>query len=249
MWPEHLPKSQTHPPVSILTPTYNRRRFIPQLIEYVKGQTYPRERMEWLILDDGSDPIEDILKPHVETLNIRYIRVEEKMNVGAKRNRLNEEARGEILVCMDDDDFYFPDRVTHAVHTLRSNPRVNICGASRNHLYFTDDQSIWAVGPFGPNHATFGTMAYRKSYTRSHRCDESVLFAEEINFTNRYKEPLLQLDPQKVMLVLCHSENTFDKKDLRTDGNPTMKKTSLKLKNFIHTAKHREFYMNLSGSK
>jgi hypothetical protein len=148
-------------------------------------------------------------------------------------------------VCMDDDDWYSPDRVSHAVHVLRSNPRSGICGSSRNFLYFTDDESIWEVGPFGPNHATFGTMAYRKSYAKTHKCDETILYAEEVSFTNKYSESLAQLDPNKVMLVTCHPNNTFDKRGLRTADNPMMKKTSLKLKQFVKSAAIRDFYKTL----
>jgi glycosyltransferase involved in cell wall biosynthesis len=232
------------PFVSILTPTYNRRAFIPQLIQCIKHQTYPRARLEWVILDDGADSVWDLLAPHKDTLNIQYIRSEEKLNIGAKRNRLHAAARGEILVNMDDDDYYPPERVAYAVNTLRSSRRA-ICGSTTLNLYFTDDRSIWTCGPFGANHATFGTMAYTKQYALAHRCDESVLHAEEIEFTGRYKEPLAQLDPQKVMLVICHTNNTYDKRGLRDANNPSMRKTALKLTNFVRSATLRDFYKAL----
>jgi len=240
-WPANLPKRPTHPPVSIVTPTYNRRKFIPMLIEHIKAQTYPAERMEWVVFDDGSDPIEDLLKPHEKTLNIRYLRSETKLNVGAKRNRLHAEARGEVIVVMDDDDWYSPERVAHAVQTLRAR-KVQIVGSTRNHLYFTDDGSIWETGPFNPNHGTFGTMAYTKAYAVSHPCDETVTYAEEVAFTKNYSEPLAQLDPMKVMLVMCHSENTFSKHALRDKPSPVMKRTELKLRTFLRTAAMRDFY-------
>jgi hypothetical protein len=170
------------------------------------------------------------------------------MTIGKKRNQLHVAARGEILVTMDDDDFYSPDRVSHAVHMLRGR-KASLAGSSRNHLYFTDDRSVWAVGPYGPNHATFGTMAYTKAYAVAHPCDESVLHAEEIDFTRQYKEPMVQLDPSKVMLVICHRQNTFDKSGLRSTANPLVKKTALKLRNFIANAEHRRFYTTLSEER
>ena len=36
------------PFVSICTPTYNRRMFIPNLIKCFQAQTYPKELMEWI---------------------------------------------------------------------------------------------------------------------------------------------------------------------------------------------------------
>jgi glycosyltransferase involved in cell wall biosynthesis len=243
MWPSNLPVNQAQPPVSIVTPTYNRKRFLPSLIECIKEQTYPLERIEWLVYDDGNEPVWDILKPYEKELNIRYFRSETKLTIGAKRNKLNDEARGKIIVTMDDDDYYFPNRVKSAVMGILAH-KVQIAGSSKNILYFTDDKSIWQVLPYGPNHATFGTMAYTKEYTKSHRCDETVAFAEEVQFTNRYSEPLFQLNPENLMVVMCHSENTFNKSKLRTDGNPNFKKTTMVLKALIKNSTLRAFYMS-----
>jgi glycosyltransferase involved in cell wall biosynthesis len=244
-WPGKLPKSPMKPFVSIITPTYNRRQFISYLIACIKDQTYPKERMEWVIFDDGSDPIEDILRPEFQTMNIQYLRSDTKLSIGAKRNRLHAAARGEILVCMDDDDYYTPDRVTHAVTMILAR-KVSIAAASRNHVYFVDDHSVWETGPFGANHGTFGTMAFTKAYALAHPCDESRAFAEEIEFTKKYTEPLVQLDPRKVMLVIAHKGNTYDKSKLRTDNNPGFRKTALKLNNFVRNKTLRDFYGTLT---
>ncbi|MFK5282394.1 hypothetical protein ACI3PL_22820, partial [Lacticaseibacillus paracasei] len=71
----------------------------------------------------------------------------------------------------------------------------------------------------------------------------------------RYKHPMIQLDPFKTMLVMSHSENTFDKKKMReptvikdSEGNeykqenPFVKKTNMKIKDFIKDKKMRDFY-------
>ena len=50
------------PFVSVCTPTFNRRPFIPFLIECFKKQRYPKDRMEWIIVDDGDDKIGDLVK-------------------------------------------------------------------------------------------------------------------------------------------------------------------------------------------
>ena len=112
------------PFVSIITPTYNRRKFIPSLITCYLQQTYPLDRMEWIIYDDGDDKVDDIFKKFEKKIpNLRYIYDEEKKNIGAKRNLLNKEAKGDIIIAMDDDDFYFPNRVKHVVFSFSRNPR------------------------------------------------------------------------------------------------------------------------------
>jgi glycosyltransferase involved in cell wall biosynthesis len=175
---------------------------------------------------------------------VNYIRSEAKLSLGEKRNRLNAAAKGEVLVAMDDDDYYYPERVAAAVHALRGKPMVDLAGSSEIYMYFTDTKEIYKFGPYAPNHATNGTMAWRKRYATAHTYDETVPFAEEKSFLENYKNPLIQLDPRKVMLVIAHSENTFDKRDLRDPSNPLCKKTPFKLKDFIKDASLRDFFSN-----
>ena len=242
-WPSSLPSSSEQPPVSIVTPTYNRRDFIPWAIECVRTQTYPKERIEWLIYDDGSDKIMDLLQPFVKELNIRYFSSDEKLTIGVKRNKLHEEAKGDIIVVMDDDDFYFPQRISHAVTKLLAC-KADLVGSTRNTLFFSDDKSIWEVGPYANNHATFGTMAFTKKLTLTTKCDENVTFAEEVGFTKQYSIPIAQLDPLKTMLVICHSKNTFNKNKLRQEMSPNVKKTKMKIQSFIKSKLQRDFYSN-----
>ena len=43
------------PFVSVCTPTFNRRPFIPNLIRCFQAQDYPKELMEWIVIDDGDE--------------------------------------------------------------------------------------------------------------------------------------------------------------------------------------------------
>ena len=108
------------PFVSVLTPTYNRRKFLPAMIECYKAQTYPAKSMEWIILDDGTDCVRDVFE-NLDIPNLRYIRLDEKKLIGAKRNILNAEAKGDIIVAMEDDDYYHEDRVHHVVQKFLQN--------------------------------------------------------------------------------------------------------------------------------
>jgi hypothetical protein len=98
------------------------------------------------------------------------------------------------------------------------------------------------MGPYGVNHATNGTIAYRRSYIENHKYDEAVKNAEESSFLNNYTEQMLQLDPYKTQLLMSHSENTYDKRQLRTQNSPVFKLTNLKLSHFIKNEKLAQFY-------
>ena len=202
--------------------------------------------MEWIIYDDGDDPVEDIFKKFEGQIpNLRYIYEEEKVNIGAKRNRLNKEARGEIIIALDDDDFYFPERVSAVVTAFKQHPSIQLAGSSEIYMYYSDNKEIWKLGPYNKNHATNGTMAWRRAYANSHTYDETVTHAEEKSFLDNYINPMIQLDPMKVMLVMSHSENTFDKRKMREQpNNPFVKKTDLKLRTFIKEAALRDFFEN-----
>jgi glycosyltransferase involved in cell wall biosynthesis len=231
------------PFVTIVTPTYNRRRFIPHLIQMVENQDYKKDRMEWIVLDDGQEEVKDLFDEAAKRIpNLRYILLDEKLTIGAKRNRLNDEAKGSIIVAMDDDDYYPPCRVSAVVNALndRKNTAIELCGASEIYMYYSDIQKIYKLGPYNPNHATNGTMAWRSSYAKTHRYDEDVTHSEERSFLDDYKNKMIQLDPFKVMLVMSHSDNTFDKKKLREQENPYIKKTDLKLKDFLKEPREKE---------
>ena len=232
--------------VSIVTPTYNRRRFIPSLIKMVQSQTYPRDRMEWIVYDDGQEEVRDLFEEVRDQLpKLNFIWSEDKMTLGEKRNRLNHEAKGDIIVAMDDDDFYFPTRVEDAVKILRYNSGFKLAGSSEVYMYFTDTKEIWKAGPYFKGHATNGTMAWTKGYANTHSYDETVAFSEEKSFLEGYRNPLVQLDPKRVMLVMSHSDNTFDKTELRTETNPLLVKTTLKMDDFIKDPELYNFFNNL----
>ncbi len=237
------------PFVSVVTPTYNRRRFLPLALDCYLAQTYPKDRMEWIILDDGTDCVRDLFESMIapKVPNARYIRLEEKALIGKKRNILNAEAKGDIIVSWDDDDFYHPERISHAVYRLMSNPKIELAGSTMLYMYFFDTEEIYSVGPINPRHATNGTFAIRKSYAKTHFYDETVTHAEEKVFLEEYKHPLTQLDPMKIMLVMAHCNNTYDKRKMRDADtpNPILKKTTLKMSTFIKDPKLREKYANI----
>ncbi len=243
--------SKSHLPfVSVITPTYNRKLFIPYLVQLYKQQTYPKTHMEWIVYDDGPESVESLfLSLTKDIANVRYIREEEKSTIGAKRNRLNKEAKGSIIVAMDDDDYYPPTRVEHVVKQFQKQPKVELAGASEVYMLHTDNKEMVRLGPYGPNHATNGTMAWRKQYADSHFYNEDVTHSEEVSFLEKYIHPMIQLDPLQTMLIISHKENTFSKGNFRADGkNPFVRKTTYKPRDFIKDTSLREFYTSVLTS-
>lgn len=228
------------PFVSICTPTFNRRPFIPYTIKCFEHQDYPRDRMEWIIIDDGTDPIEDIVK---DVSGVKYFRYEEKMSLGKKRNLMHDKSSGEIIVYMDDDDYYPPTRVSHAVKMLTMNKKALCSGSSRINIWFKHIQQMYEFGPYGPNHATAGTFAFKRELLNITRYDDDAALAEEKAFLKNYTIPFVQLDPMHTILVFSHNHNTFDKKKLLVNANPKIVKPIDKtVDHFIKDPELKEFY-------
>ena len=211
-------KSQL-PFVSICTPTFNRRPFIENMFECFRNQTYPKNRIEWIIVDDGTDKVRDL----IETSNIpqiRYFDVKEKMSLGAKRNYMHKFVRGTIIVYMDDDDYYPPERIEDAVDKLVANPKALAAGSSEIYIYFKHIKKMYKCGPYNPNHATAGTFAFRTELLQTTKYEEHAAVAEERAFLKDYTIPFVQLDPMKAILVFSHNHNTFDKRKMLENPHP-----------------------------
>jgi glycosyltransferase involved in cell wall biosynthesis len=237
--PEYFKK---YPFVSVCTPTFNRRPFIRAMIACFNEQDYPQDRMEWIIIDDGTDPIEDLVASHPR---VKYFKYDTKMTLGRKRNLLHEKSRGEILVYMDDDDYYPPKRVSHAVEMLISHPDALCAGSSEIYIYFKHIKQMKRFGPYGPNHATAGTFAFKRKLLKNNRYNDDACLAEERAFLKDYTVPFVQLDPMKVILVFSHEHNTFDKRKLLVNANPDVVRDSpKKVMDFIKNNELRRFYMN-----
>lgn len=231
------------PFVSICTPTFNRRPFILNLIKCVDSQTYPKDKMEWIIVDDGTDKIEDLVSDHPI---VSYFKFDKKLTLGKKRNVMHNKARGSIIVYMDDDDYYPPERVSHAVETLIKNPTVLCAGSSEMYIYFKDTNQMVQFGPYGPNHATAGTFAFRKELLQEHKYNNDACLAEEREFLKGYTVPFVQLDSMKTILVFSHRHNTFDKRMLLQDPFSNVMRLSDKtVHDFIKDESVIDFFMNL----
>jgi glycosyltransferase involved in cell wall biosynthesis len=233
-------KIPKQPFVSICTPTFNRRPFIPIIIKCFEHQTYPREKMEWIIVDDGTDKIEDLVAhlPYV-----KYFKYEEKMTLGKKRNISNGIAKGDIIVYMDDDDYYPPDRVKHAVETLRDSKAL-CAGSSAMYIHFKHINKMYQFGPYGPNHSTAATFAFKRELLEKTKFDEDSSVAEERKFLKDYTIPFVQLDSKKSILVFSHSHNSFDKKELLNQiPNQNVHETPLLPKDLVTEPDILKFFM------
>jgi hypothetical protein len=93
-------------------------------------------------------------------------------------------------------------------------------GASELYIIFKHINKMIQCGPYGPNHATAGTFAFRRELLAQTQYDADASLAEEKSFLKNYTIPFVQLDPLKTILVFSHEHNTFDKRKLLENPHP-----------------------------
>jgi glycosyltransferase involved in cell wall biosynthesis len=159
-------------------------------------------------MDDGTDKIGDLVT-HIP--QVKYFSYDEKMSLGKKRNLIHTKTTGELIIYMDDDDYYPPERISHAVEMLNKNPDYEVAGSSNVYTCFIDLGDIYNFKSQGPNRAGAATFAFRRSYLEKSNYNDSKEFGEEADFLQNHKTKLLQLDHLKTIFVLSHDHSTCDK--------------------------------------
>lgn len=195
------------PLISCIMPTFDRRRFVPRAIAQFQNQDYPSK--ELIIVDDGTDPIADLVP---EDPRIRLIRLTRRLPVGAKRNVACENSAGEFIAHWDDDDWHAPHRLSCQAQRLL-NSDASICGLKD--LLFLDirtpkawkytypaNQRPWLSG---------NSLLYRKEFWSAHRFSD-ISVGEDSRFVwTADAHRLLAIDDTQIHVGLIHGANVSPK--------------------------------------
>src|SRR5690349_5141074 len=99
------------PMVTALMAAYNAESFVAQAIESALAQDWPEDRLEIVVVDDGStDRTAEVVERYVATGRVRLIRQANAGPCGAVNTALAA-ARGEWLALLDADDAWPPDKL------------------------------------------------------------------------------------------------------------------------------------------
>jgi len=116
------------PLVSVITPVYNREKYLVKCIESILNQTY--ENFEFIIIDDNSSDLTvNIIKDYLlRDSRIKFL--ENNKNLGATLtfNRGLDIAKGKYIARMDSDDISFPDRFKKQVDIFESWHDLEVLG-------------------------------------------------------------------------------------------------------------------------
>jgi GT2 family glycosyltransferase len=140
---------QGSPLVSIIIPAYNEESYIGRCLESLKRQAYPGDRIEVIVVDNGStDATPAIARDHGARLEI-----DAESRVGGLRNYGARISQGTVLAFLDADCVAPPTWVGTAVDELANDENLGAIGGN----YLVEDQAswiekVWAVRPATSRH-------------------------------------------------------------------------------------------------
>jgi glycosyltransferase involved in cell wall biosynthesis len=115
-----------NPKVTVLLPSYNGEKFISEALKSISDQTF--SDLEILVINDGSiDGTLDILNKAKEP-RLRIINNEKNLGLVASLNIGIDNALGEYIARMDQDDIALPERLEKQVKFMDSHNDVAACG-------------------------------------------------------------------------------------------------------------------------
>ena len=213
-----FPKEEELPDISIITLTKDRRIFMPLAKYSYLIQSYPADKLEWVIVDDGEDSIEDTL---VGIPNVVYVRCS-GLTIGEKRNLGVEKAMYDVLVMMDDDDVYPNNSVLHRVAMMLKEPAKDCAFCTTIPCYdIANYSSFMNVPPITlpmSERVSEASLIFTRKFWEDKKF-ESISMAEGNAFIHGREAMCRELSPQEVIVSLVHPKNSSSRKIPVTEPN------------------------------
>ena len=219
---EELPK------ISVVTLTYNRKKFLDLAFHNILITDYPKDKIEWVIVDDSDDPKEQasdkIIKFGRENgpLTMTYIPLA-KRTIGRKRNVGIFRAENPIILFMDDDDHYPASSFRRRVSFLLTHPwkpQAAVCTTIACYDLVNGISAVntppWNLGL--SKRVSEATLTFYKSFWEA-RNFPKVNMAEGDEFLEG-RDSVVEMPPQQIIVAMSHGSNSSSRR-FPTDGSPS----------------------------
>lgn len=166
--------------VSIVIPTYNRKEKLYRLLESIKRSTYPKNKLEVIVVDDSSDESYDDFKKIFP--NVTLLKNKDEKFLAETRNIGIKNSNGEYIFIIDDDNIIEKHCIKILVNFLNQNKKIGIAGPLM--LYYSDKDLIWCAG-----------------IKRNYYTSITTFIGRGKKNTNRYKQPLKSEDFPNALFI------------------------------------------------
>jgi glycosyltransferase involved in cell wall biosynthesis len=131
------------PLVTVLIATYNYEKYIGNAINSIIKQDYPLEKIEIIIIDDGSaDNTKKVVEDFKNKINVTYVYQNNSGKASATTKGV-QLASGKYLFVLDADDYYMPDCISTVVPYFELNASVS----QVSHLAYRLDEATGVSTP------------------------------------------------------------------------------------------------------
>jgi glycosyltransferase involved in cell wall biosynthesis len=232
------------PLVSVVIPTLNRSKMLNRAIESVCQQTY--KNIEIIVIDDYSETAV-YLDDYEGRCFLTVSRNQERLGGAASRNRGAELANGSYISFLDDDDYYFEDKIDFLICKLLGQPELiavfgHVKGSGLKPKLLKDNAYITSFKAIGGLH-TNGSLIKKSEF-------DKIKFFESLP---KYQDTQLHMEVIKTQKVKYFEHTVaFWNKD-HGEGQITDLKTTKQhirvLKAFITLDKYIKSRYTLSTSE
>lgn len=211
-----------YPKISILTPVYNRNKWLPLMLCNLVNFDYDKNKLEWFILDskDGDEDVKlipddftrDNIQKMIYPIKLRYEYIDRKMTIAEKRTYLSKHMTHPYFANMDSDDIYMDSYLKYGLSMLKEH-KVGLCGSPQMiFIYPHLDYRITAIQCEAKRQMHEATMMGTKKYLRSMnyytRNDEK---GEGASLVDGNEMNVVKTECALCMICVCHNTNTCNK--------------------------------------
>ena len=211
------------PHISIVTMLYNRRKFFDLACHNIMMTDYPKEKLEWIIIEDSDNPMEDAsdrvvaVAESAAPVKVVYVPLKKKTPVSQKRNLAISKASASIVLMMDDDDHYPETSFRRRVAWLTRHPWAPKCVTATTIACYDLVKGISAVNtpplglPLGQR-VSEATLTFYKSWWEEKGFPTDVQVGEGEGFLAGREHDVLEIPPQQVIVAFSHGANTSSRR-------------------------------------
>lgn len=223
------------PPISIITPTYNRKQLFDIAFHNLLSTDYPLDRIEWIIIEDNEKTphmvSEKIINFQIQVpqIKMKYIPIEGRMSIGEKRNYAIKEATNEIILFMDDDDHYpstsFRRRVAWLTKGIKRGELSSRIACCTTLALYDLQRGTSAVNvppfdiPFSQRISEATLTFYKSAWTE--RPFTHVSLSEGEDWIQGRENQVIEIPPQQIIVAFSHGSNQSSRRIPPLDQPPS----------------------------
>tara|TARA_Y100000588_G_C14262086_1_gene928071 strand:- start:1550 stop:2197 length:648 start_codon:yes stop_codon:yes gene_type:complete len=173
--------------VSVIIPAFNAEKYVGRCLRSIANQTYPHDRYEVIVIDDGShDKTGQALEPYID--QIRLLKNDSCRGLSYSLNRGIRQARGQFVVRLDADDYVHQEYLNILALHLQMNKAIDAIAC--DYLLVDDDETVISTESCEATPIGCGVMFRQEQLIDVGLYDEDFLGREDedlrIRFMTKY---------------------------------------------------------------